>query len=74
MNLGWRRTWEESYDDYVLCDDSGQTYGRIYYGHMRHWLWFFGGSSGYTVSRREAMIEVEALHARYTIASRRGKA
>jgi hypothetical protein len=62
MELGWRKTWDDSDDDFVYCDDAGRSLGRVYYGHMRHWLWFFAGSSGYTVSRREALLAVELAY------------
>lgn len=65
---GWRKTSEDQDkdEDYVYIVD-GDMKGRIYLhdtgGIMNgKWRWFFGGSSGVSESRREAMLAVELAY------------
>lgn len=68
MEPGWRKTREDQDkdEDYVYIVD-GDMKGRIYIhdtgGLLKgKWRWFFGGSSGATESRREAMLAVEEAY------------
>jgi hypothetical protein len=68
VDLGWRRTWEDSELDYVFCDGA-QNLGRVYIhgtGGLWNgkWRWFFAASSGIAESRREAMLAVEDAYER----------
>lgn len=67
MELGWRKTWDDQDDDFVYCDDTGQTIGRVYIQRTGgifngQWRWFFAGSSGFAPSRREALLAVEVAY------------
>ena len=67
MGLGWRKTWDDKDDDYVYCDADGEQIGRVYFGHMRDWRWFFAGATGHADSRRMAMLAVEEAYERSQI-------
>jgi len=67
MELGWRKTWDDQDDDFVYCDDTGRTIGRVYIhstGGINggQWRWFLGGTSGFVPSRREALLAVELAY------------
>jgi hypothetical protein len=64
MEPGWRLTWEDSEEDYVYCDGTGQQLGRAYYSPQNQWRWFFAGMTGRTDSRREALLAVELAYER----------
>jgi len=64
MELGWRKTWEDSDEDYSYCDATGGQLGRAYYSPQNQWRWFFAGSTGLADSRREALLAVELAHER----------
>jgi hypothetical protein len=64
MDLGWRKTWEDSDDDYVFRDSTGRQLGRAYYSPQNQWRWFFAGMTGRTDSRREALLAVELAYER----------
>ena len=60
MEPGWRKTWEDSEEDYSYCDATGAHVGRAYLSPQRIWRWFFAGMTGIAGSRREALLAVEA--------------
>jgi hypothetical protein len=64
MEPGWRKTWEDSDDDYVYCDGTGRQLGRAYVDQRNYWRWFFAGASGLAGSRREALLAVEQAYER----------
>ncbi len=67
MELGWRKTWEDSEDDYAFCDATGRQLGRAYFDQSKYWRWFYAGMTGLSESRREALLEVELAYERHSI-------
>jgi hypothetical protein len=58
----WRRTWDDSDDDFVYCDALGRQLGRAYFDQGKYWRWFYCGSMGLAESRREALLAVELAY------------
>lgn len=64
MEPGWRKTWEDSEEDFVCLDADGRMIGRAYLSPQLVWRWFFAGMTGRAESRREALLAVEQAYER----------
>jgi hypothetical protein len=65
--LGWRKTADDSEDDFIFCRPGGGMIGRVYLHDTGgiingKWRWFYSSSQGVTESRREAMLAVEEAY------------